>query len=106
MTKVYIVTGIANYGESQIQETLYAGVNESKANSINIDLPYIKLILAVWIDDVLIKSYGKTDIYDWVTEFDKLHELEEERYDLQTKLNKLDDKIEDLKSMMVGGANA
>ena len=91
--QTYVVTGVFDHVSNEYRETLYAGQNKEKAMDFTVDEHMHTLELDVWAEGILLQSYRKKDIYNWLLEFDKMQQL----YDaLQTKQEEVKQQEEEI----------
>lgn len=95
--KSYFVVGIYDLKPDEYRETLYVGNDGDKAKSFCVDENMHTLEMEVWAEGCLLQRYKKTDIHQWVLEFDKMAYLQKKFNDAKEELDKQEEEINKLK---------
>lgn len=98
--KTYVVTGVFDHAPNEHSETLYAGQDKEKAMSFTVDENMHTLEMEIWAEGILLQSYRKKDIYNWVLEFDKMKQLYDALQNKQEEVKQQEDEINKIKTIL------
>lgn len=98
--KTYVVTGVFDHQPNEYSETLYAGQDKENAMSFTVDENMHTLKLEIWAEGILLQSYTKKDIYNWVLDFDKMERLYTALQKKQEELKTQEDEINKIKAIL------
>lgn len=76
------------YLDEKIKQTIYAGSDKQVAFDCNVDIRKNRLILDVWFNGHVIKTFSRSYDKEWILIFDKLAIAKHEIEDYSEKLTK------------------
>ena len=97
--KTFVVIAIRGQYEDETQTVVYAGQDEEKAFSTNLDNNEY-LGLQVWVIGIHLKKYTKKDIYNFIISYDKIDNVQKEFEKHTTEASKYKEKLAELKTLL------